>query len=132
MTSKKAQVETYLNTPHIAKILKEYIDPNRQPEYDTDGNKTNPPPFEHGKLIHAAFGNNPHNFVYGANSTYRRDDPGPALDKPLLEKQTMEYQTQVAEYLSNPTPENFSKLGPSTPVEFEKRDDSKIPFCVKK
>ena len=57
----------------------------------------------HGKLIHAAVSNNPHNLVYGpgkdlTSNKHRGRDPGEKKDVEILDKQTTDYKAAMTNY----------------------------------
>lgn len=88
---------------------------------------------DHGKIIHSAVVNNPHNLVYGPKgTTYRGADPDlmpDRVDREILAKQNKNFRREFQTFENARTLENFGKLSRPDPVDWEKRADGK--FYVK-
>lgn len=113
----KQKLESYLNLPHI-----------KQPILDNNLVNNNPGPDDnHGRVIHAAISNNPHNLVHGPKHELRGDDPESGKDNEILNAQPENYQAAYKTYdgNDNKTLEDFGKLPRTTPVKWEKTGTKK-------
>jgi len=110
LEDRKAQLEEYVNLPHIQKPLSGLVTATEQRQNLPDD----------GKKLHSAVLWNPHNVVRGPKPTARGDDPhqlprplnAPPIrvDEALLSTQSAPYAKEVDNYLNDPSLKTFGAL----------------------
>lgn len=105
----KIAVNKYINLPHIKPLVEDAMANRAQAGKDAND----------GQIIHAVLSWNPHNLTPGPPN--RDDDPGSALDTPILIWQTSAYQDQITKIN---TLENLGELQDCQPVTYENSTNS--------
>ena len=124
---KREEIGNYMNTPYIKNIIVQhnFIDRRTENENPPPGK----PPIEHGRLINAAVSHNHNNYVYGPSPNVRGDDPKGKLDRPLYKRKNSDVRESIDTFISQPNLENFAKIKPAKPVEFEKQMIAQSILC---
>lgn len=105
----KKAVNNYINRPHIKPLVEDAMANRAQAGVGAND----------GQIIHAVLSWNPHNLTPGPPN--RVDDPGSALDTPILIWQTSDYQNQIRNIN---TLEGLGELQDCQPVTYENSTNS--------
>lgn len=112
----KESLEEYINQDHIKNVIVDAKFENIRKDL-------------HGRLLHAALSNNPHNFVRGPEPKDRAFDPRDGIDQEILNQQTDGYKRAAEPFVKNdparpPTIDDYGNLPRPQPVPVTRRSEN--------